>query len=382
MGKTKDKTAIRNIFNLLKRNYYDISKPGSFSSVGKQKISTNLKVKKHVKDKFKDWLNKQKTHLRFQTPKKAQVYSRIVSPRPNYMWDADLCNMYPFREYNQGHTYILVCLDIFSRKMVTEALKTKTGKEVAQSFERIFKKSSPSILRTDAGGEFTAGTVQQVFKKYKIRHYIAYNNGKASYAERSIRTLKGILTKYMFHKKTYKWLDILQKATHSYNASPHSSIGVAPNSVNETNSKDIFNYQYSRVTKRNVKQALKREKLREKEKQYVVGDKVHLSKPSAPFTKDNEPKWTEEVFVIEKSSIRDGIYVYTVKDLQGEEVKGSFYGHELQQAVKDESNTYYDIEKVVDTRTVNRKKQYLVKFKNYPSKFNEWIPAANIKKLK
>ena len=365
----------------VKRNYYNISKPGSYAGIKKATIPISKKSKKELRNQYQSWLKDQSTHLRFTQPKKIQAYSSIMSPKINYMWDADLMDMHSLARYNEGCKFVLLCIDIFSRQVYTKELKSKSADHVSQAFEEIFVETKPRILRTDAGKEFTASKVQEIFKENKIKHYIAFNQGKASYAERAIRTVKNKLTKYLYHKKTYKWVDVLQKATSSYNNTVHSSIGIEPNKVTSENSKEIFDYQYTRITKKDINLSKLKEKSRVSDHRYKVGDNVRLAAYKGPFTKDYDPKWTDEIYKVTKASIRDGIPVYDIEDLKGEEIKGSFYGVELQPA-KVEQNKQYDIDEILKERTVNGRKEYFVSFKNYPSKFNDWVQAKNVKDLK
>ena len=80
-----------------------------------------------------------------------------------------------------------------------------------------------------------------------------------------------------------------------------------------------------------------------------------------PFRKGYLPRWTEEVFLIDKVIHRTPI-VYAVKDLEGEAIAGTFYGEELQKIESKDSETLYKIEKII--RSIKRKdgiKEYLVK---------------------
>ena len=379
VGRKKRKSDTRALESV-KRNYYTVAKPGAFTSVKKAKIF-NARDRKKVAEKFGEWLRQQPTHKRFTQPVKVKTQSRIISPRIGYFWDADLMDMQSLSAYNKGNRYVLICIDIFSRKIYAESILTKGANDVVKAFEIIFNKATPLNLRTDAGKEFTAIKTQELFKQHGVKHFVAYNQGKSSYAERSILNIKRRLTKYMFHKKTYKWYDVLQDVIQSYNKTLHSSIGTEPDNVNDKNTEDIAHYQYDRVTKKALNEGLKREQLRLHGEKFKAGDYVRLSTVRSPFAKDYDTKWTDEVFKISKKSVRDGIPIYHIVDMKDETVKGSFYAKELQKSPP-ESNTYFEVEKIIKTRTVNGEVQHFVKFKNHPPKFNDWVLAKNVKDLK
>ena len=69
--------------------------------------------------------------------------------------------------------------------------------------------------------------------------------------------------------------------------------------------------------------------------------------------------------------------VYKLQDLKGEDSTGIYYEDEL--SPYDETDkTTYKVEKVLGKKTVKGKKFVLVKYKGWPEKFNEWLPAENV----
>ena len=63
---------------------------------------------------------------------------------------------------------------------------------------------------------------------------------------------------------------------------------------------------------------------------FKIGDTVRISKyKRKTFDKGYTPNWTEEVFIIDEVRPTKPI-TYKIKDLNGEEIKGTFYREELQ----------------------------------------------------
>ncbi|GFT23813.1 uncharacterized transposon-derived protein F54H12.3 [Trichonephila clavipes] len=60
----------------------------------------------------------------------------------------------------------------------------------------------------------------------------------------------------------------------------------------------------------------------------------------------------------------------TDADLQGEEIKGTYYEAELQKVV---DSGFYPVENVIKQRKRGGITEYFVKFLGYPEKFNEWV---------
>ena len=71
------------------------------------------------------------------------------------------------------------------------------------------------------------------------------------------------------------------------------------------------------------------DKQNEKDSKFKVGDRVRISKFKNIFAKGCTPDWSTEIFIINK--VNDTVpYTYNLKDLNGEEIIGSFYDRELQ----------------------------------------------------
>ena len=66
---------------------------------------------------------------------------------------------------------------------------------------------------------------------------------------------------------------------------------------------------------------------------------------------------------------------YKLKDLNDEEIQGSFYEAELLKARQD----VFRIDKII--RRDYKKKQALVKWKGYSDDFNTWIPFKDLQNM-
>ncbi len=65
----------------------------------------------------------------------------VFVSRPLNQFQADLCNMQALAEHNDGFKYLLMVIDIFSKKAYMHVLKNKTTAEVVRASESIFKES-------------------------------------------------------------------------------------------------------------------------------------------------------------------------------------------------------------------------------------------------
>ena len=88
---------------------------------------------------------------------------KILSAGIDSIWSADLVEM----AAEKGYKYILTVIDIFSKYSFCIALKRKTGLEITNAFEKIFKDSGRICkkLWCDKGGEFYNRTFLKFLKE-------------------------------------------------------------------------------------------------------------------------------------------------------------------------------------------------------------------------
>ena len=75
---------------------------------------------------------------------------------------------------------------------------------------------------------------------------------------------------------------------------------------------------------------------------------MRISKKRKDFAKGYLPNFTEEVFIVVKV-LKTEPQTYIIKDLNGEEIKGTFYNEELSRY----DNELYEIEKVLKRKKDN-----------------------------
>ena len=154
---------------------------------------------------------------------------------------------------------------------------------------------------------------------YNVKHFITYNEPKANYAERVIKTIKMRLARYTLKQSNARYIDVLQNITQSYNNTHHRSIGTTPASVNKANEGEIRLAQY-----------MLRQKYKSTHtKPFKVGDVVRISHVRKVFDKEYHQKWTGELFKVDTVRFRDEQPVYTLKDWNDEIIMGTFYHYEL-----------------------------------------------------
>lgn len=345
--------------------YYDVNHPASFTGIDKFYRSQTEATRKQVRE----WTKGQEPYtllkpVRYRFPRNQVVVSGL-----DWQWDVDLMDMTTYKTENNGYSFILVATDILSHFAWARALKTKSGVEVSQAFRSIFEEGRvPSVIRSDKGTEFTGKLTQQVFHKHKIKFFVTDDVTKANYIERFIRTLRLRFARYFRHKETHKWIDQLQNFTKGYNATYHRTIKTSPKSVTQQNQDDVWMTQYGTPRPLPKQQDFK----------FQVGDFVRIAHLRRTFQKEQQDRWTTEVFKIRERSVRAGLNVYFLSDFLDDPIKFALYESELQQVRLDPAGTF-KIDKIIRSRKRRGvEKEYLVSYKGWPSKFNSWVKKSDL----
>ena len=276
-------------------------------------------------------------------------------------WQADLCDMSLKKQYNDGITFLLTCIDCFSKYAWVVAIKNKSGGEIVRALKSILNSSnrSPKRFQTDKGSEFKNARVQELLKSNNIHFFTTNSVKKASIVERFNRTLKGRIYKFFTAQNTYRYIDALQSVVDGYNETYHRSIKMKPSMVRK---------KYEFIIRQRL-YAVKKKAIQKKYK-YHVGDLVRITKERLTFARGYLPSWSEEIFIVFDRNATQQQFVYHLKDFNGERIEGGFYEKELQRVREPEE---YRIEKVLRKKRINGKLLHLVKWKGWSEKFNSWV---------
>ena len=248
-------------------------------------------------------------------------------------------------KYNRGIRYLLCVIDLFSRYAWVIPLKNKKGESIVEGFKKILDDSNrkSNKIWVDQGSEFYNDKFKSFLKENDIEMCSTFNEGKSIVAERFIKTLKNKICKHMTSICKHVYFNDLDDIVKKYNNTVHSSIKMKPKDVT-----DIKYVEYSEETNK-------------KSPKFKVGDNVRISKYKNILAKGYTPNWSEEAFVVNK--VQNNVpWTYWVNDLNGEEIKGSFYDKELQKPNQKE----FRIEKVIKKKG----DKLNVKWKGYNSSFN------------
>ena len=360
-------------------NKYHESEPYSFGGISQVQNYFNVNPKKIARV-----LSKSDIYTTFKEFKKPSKTPPIRTYGPNYLWEADLMFFtHPqFSTSNDGFLYVLAFIDTFTKAVGIIKLKTKDTKIVTQKMKYLFDNGDkPKYLRVDAGGEFLSHIFTQMCAKHNVKVYIAQEPIKCAFIERFNRTFKRILVQLMEYHNSVRWVDFIKLAYTIYHSRKHSSIGMSPDEAeDEENHAFIYDKLLRKYTKDDRKKYIKNKKL----PKFRKGDIVKIFKKKGIFTRGFNQSVTKEYFTIYHIDRRLSKDRYYLKDLMGERIIGSFYSEYLVPFTPPTDGGEYRIDP--NFRDFKRKRirgvpHIWVKWLGWPSKFNQWVPEADIQHL-
>ena len=352
-----------------KTKYYDIKYPASYT--GKTTFLSSLKPGE--RDAAEKWLNKERTYLIHKTvPRKYKRLPTVAGFQQQVQ--GDLIDLSYLSQDNDKNRYLFTVIDAFSRLAFAEAIPNKEAKTVAKAFEKILKRMNykPLYFFSDNGSEFR-GEFRKMLTKKKISYYTSKDKDiKAGIVERLNRTIMTRLFRYLSKQNSRRYLEVLPNIIENYNNQVHSAIGTSPKKVSHLNKEDVWlrlHHKCTRpsATKKKISKIGNKSNLK-------IGDYVLIPKERRTFEKGYKAGWTGEIFKINKIKNTEPPS-YILEDLQGEKITGIFYRQELQ---KTELPEIYEIETILDVRGKPSAREYFVKWRNYPAKFNQCVPAKSV----
>ena len=230
----------------LAKIYYDPKHPGSFSGLAKLDKAVKCRNKFRIsKARITRWLREQETYTNLRGVRRTFARPRVMVDGANAMWDVDLADVSNTDEENDGTKFILVTVDVFSRRAHLRPLRGKTSDDVITALRSIFEEEKPVKMRSDKGSEFVNRKVAKFLKNANVLQSVTQDEVKANYAERFIKTLKNKLHHLFLRKQDLRYLEVLQDLADGYNNTVHESIDTTPNRAAKKNKEDeLWEDQY------------------------------------------------------------------------------------------------------------------------------------------
>ena len=158
------------------------------SALGRRSRLQNrfLKVdKKHVTD----WLRGQETYTLHRPARTKFRWRPTIVAGPGVQVQANLMDVRSHAKNNDGVTYLLNIVDLFSKNARSLPIKNKSAQSVTEALRKSGATKRLGYFQTDKGKEFFNTSVKDYFKYEKVKLFSSENETiKASIVERFNRT--------------------------------------------------------------------------------------------------------------------------------------------------------------------------------------------------
>lgn len=198
--------------------YTTASRPGAYSGAKTFIRELKKRHKKVDKSQVYQWLQSQDAYTLHRNAKKKFKRNKVIVSGIDDTFQIDLVEVSSLSDMNNGNKFILTCIDVFSKYAWTIAIKNKSAKSVLEAFTTIIESGRiPQRIQCDQGNEFLNKMLGKYLTKNKIKMYTLNSEMKASEIERFNRTIKEKMWRYFSQYQTYKYIDVLDDLTESYN---------------------------------------------------------------------------------------------------------------------------------------------------------------------
>jgi len=228
----------------------------------------------------------------------------------------DLLDLSQFYKTNNHYRYIMLVVDIFSRKAYAEPLKRKTPNLVLIALKKIFENSGfPKTIASDNGSEWK-NVLEQYLNEKKIIHRMNQvgDHRVLGIIDRLSRTIKNKIYQNFTENKNTQWVPLLKSIIQTYNDTPHSSL----NDMSHRSRK--ISSDTRKIHAKRVKEATGRIE------NFRIGDHVRILLKKRNFQRGYDRKWTNSTFQIIKIEGRN----YHLSNDK------SYRAHQLQKVTKED----------------------------------------------
>ena len=152
---------------------------------------------------------------------------KVYSPFIENIWGPGLADMQLMSKFNNGFSFLLCVIDIYSKyAWVIPLNDKKIITTITNAFQKILDKSNRKTNKiwVDKGSGFYNRTMKSWLEKNCIEIYSTHNERKSVIAERFIRTLKNKIYKNMTSISKNVYIDKLDDIVNKYSNTYHNTI--------------------------------------------------------------------------------------------------------------------------------------------------------------
>jgi hypothetical protein len=270
------------------------------------------------------WLKSQATHMIHQRSKSIRDIKTQIVEAPRQVIQIDLANLQNLEK--DGYRYIMVGIDMFSKKIYLEPLKDRTAKDILKAFKGIYDRiKTLKMVRSD--NEFRNKLLKDFLNEKKIK--IVYGEPRRpesqGIVERSNSVVKRTISKGVLNDNDgYNWVKQLKEIEDAINNTISEGVNGVPNEIDQLQ-KDIENKNTSKRIRdlkknplldyTNAQKKIKGKGGRISKPMFEVGDQVRkFIQRERTTSKFPQRKWSIELFTIDRVNKPTAIYnPYTYK---------------------------------------------------------------------
>ena len=181
----------------LHRHYYDPKRVGSYGGVAalRRVVPAERDVER--------WLSTQDAYTLHKPVRRHFKRRCVVVGGPNQQWQADLVDMSRLKAANDGTTFLLTVIDVFSKRAWCIPLKSKSAASLVAAFRQLLNDvNRPTTLQTDKGSEFLNRPLQRLLKEYGVHHFATHNEETKARRRRALQQEPEDAYVALFHEET------------------------------------------------------------------------------------------------------------------------------------------------------------------------------------
>jgi len=345
---------------------------------------------KDQKEKLGELLQYQVSRKRFKTFPRRRDLSLFFGVR----WQMDVADLGGAKAFNFPATeerkklYALIVVDLFSKFVFARALNSKRGEDVVTALKSILSSlkspfpDKPSLIQSDAGGEFKNDKVKKFLEERNIEHQFEKGRLKNAVVERMIRNFKKVAVLYLEAKPSAfsQWSKIVPQLATLLNSKANRSLGISPEEVQ---------YHWPEIQKKQLDQlkivpfdsyVAMQKKLLEKNFKWTDGNKkwfinewVLIPNEKNQIEKETVRNYTYKPWRIVGVSVDRIPYLYFLRDAKGKPADRYYYAKELRPLKNVPLKGKMPLAGVLNERMKNGKRQWLARFVDHDPSFDQWI---------
>jgi hypothetical protein len=261
---------------------------------------TKLVKEKHPtkyirKAQIVQFLTEQTASQTFKEKRKSKPNGHIVANLVNELWQMDIFDLSRYEKRNDGFRYLLVCIDVFSRKAYVKAMKNKDTSTVINTFTHFLTHKTGPNIRSIIADQDPAWT-NDTWLNFMEKENIAFNTNALKdhralgIIDNFAKRIKLTLNKRFVDTNSTKWTDYIEKVITTYNNQEHRSLGeTTPNKVvKDTKIQEKIQTINDEKAQKNTTKS-----------SFSVGDKVKKNMLiNESYPKGTDPKWSEKIFEV------------------------------------------------------------------------------------